>query len=95
MLRLEDVARSLLSSLHPTPAVCGDSPNAAINFIRQYETSPSYDRGYFAGPFGYIGHDCADVIVAIRSGLLTNYKKQCSNDTPGSKISVFARAGIV
>lgn len=95
MLRHQDVSRSLLSSLHPTPAVCGDCPDAAMNFIRQYETLPSYDRGYFAGPFGYIGHESADVIVAIRSGLLTNYKKQCSNDRSDSKISVFAGAGIV
>jgi isochorismate synthase/2-succinyl-5-enolpyruvyl-6-hydroxy-3-cyclohexene-1-carboxylate synthase/2-succinyl-6-hydroxy-2,4-cyclohexadiene-1-carboxylate synthase/O-succinylbenzoate synthase len=103
---LKDVSRSLLSSLHPTPAVCGDSPDAAIDFIRQFETLASYDRGYYAGPFGYIGHDSADIIVAIRSGLVTNYQRrptfQLSNDesvtgdnAPESKISVFAGAGIV
>lgn len=105
LARLIDVSRSLLSSLHPTPAVCGDSPDAAIEFIRQFETLASYDRGYFAGPFGYIGHDSADVIVAIRSGLVTNYYQRSklhqsdsetvTDKTPESKISVFAGAGVV
>ena len=105
LLLLSDVSRSLLSSLHPTPAVCGDSPDASLDFIRTFETLASYDRGYFAGPFGYIGHDSTDIIVAIRSGLVTNYHPRSnlllSNDeslkdtTAKSKISVFAGAGIV
>ena len=99
------MSRSLLSSLHPTPAVCGDSPDSAFDFIRKYETLASYDRGFYAGPFGYIGHDSADVVVAIRSGLVTNYHPKLSstliddqsttNILPESKISVFAGAGIV
>lgn len=94
-----------MSSLHPTPAVCGDSPDVSLDFIRQFETIASYDRGYFAGPFGFIGHDSADVIVAIRSGLVTNYYHRPNtqiaggeidaNTNPESKISVFAGAGVV
>jgi 2-succinyl-5-enolpyruvyl-6-hydroxy-3-cyclohexene-1-carboxylate synthase len=74
-----DVSRSLLKGLHPTPAVCGDSPKLALEFIRKYE-SFGFDRGYYAGPFGYIGHDSADIVVAIRSALVTNF---CRNDFSG------------
>ncbi|EED90673.1 salicylate biosynthesis isochorismate synthase-like protein, partial [Thalassiosira pseudonana CCMP1335] len=66
-----DVSRSLLKGLHPTPAVCGDGPSPALDFIRTFETTASFDRGFYAGPFGYIGHDSADIVVAIRSALLT------------------------
>ena len=31
-----------------------------------------FDRGYYAGPFGYMGRDSADILVAIRSALMTN-----------------------
>ena len=58
--------------MHPTPAVCGDSPATALDFIRKYETL-GFDRGYYAGPAGYIGKDSADIVVAIRSALVTNY----------------------
>ena len=62
-----EVVRALLENLHPTPAVCGFPKDPALEIIRKYET---YDRGYYAGPFGYIGSDSADVVVAIRSSLL-------------------------
>ncbi|KAL9185802.1 hypothetical protein ACHAXT_003579 [Thalassiosira profunda] len=105
-----DISRSLLRGLHPTPAVCGDSPIKALEFIRQYETL-GFDRGFYAGPFGYMGRDSADVVVAIRSALVTNYGGRQStvasssllqqsesdrrDDEPGSKVSVFGGAGIV
>ena len=103
-----DVSRSLLKGLHPTPAVCGDSPGAALEFIRKYETD-GFDRGYYAGPFGYIGHDSADIVVAIRSALVTNYdgcsnysrlqhnsqRNKIENVPSESKISIFGGAGIV
>mmetsp|Transcript_21973 Transcript_21973/g.47724 ORF Transcript_21973/g.47724 Transcript_21973/m.47724 type:complete len:2506 (-) Transcript_21973:87-7604(-) len=81
-----DVSRSLLRGLHPTPAVCGDSPATALEFIREYETL-GFDRGYYAGPFGYIGHDSADVVVAIRSALVTNYHSGSNN--AGSSLQQF------
>ena len=105
-----DVSRSLLKGLHPTPAVCGDSPDTALELIRKYE-STVFDRGYYAGPFGYIGRDSADVVVAIRSALVTNYdncpksaRMQHSyvadnnvihGEPPISKVSIFGGAGIV
>jgi 2-succinyl-5-enolpyruvyl-6-hydroxy-3-cyclohexene-1-carboxylate synthase len=98
-----DVSRSLLRGLHPTPAVCGDSPAAALEFIREFETDVSFDRGLYAGPFGYLGHDSADIVVAIRSALVTNYQEEninrkdseISENLSKSKISVFGGAGIV
>ena len=98
-----DVSRSLLRGLHPTPAVCGDSPATALEFIREFETDVSFDRGLYAGPFGYLGHDSADIVVAIRSALVTNFQEENINqidlethgNRPESKISVFGGAGIV
>ena len=98
-----DVSRSLLRGLHPTPAVCGDSPAAAFDFIRTFETDISFDRGLYAGPFGYLGNDSADIVVAIRSALVTNYREgnitpidsESPANRPESKISVFGGAGIV
>ena len=95
-----DVSRSLLRGLHPTPAVCGDSPATALEFIREFETDASFDRGLYAGPFGYLGHDSADIVVAIRSALVTNFQEKNINqidleNDPKSKISVFGGAGIV
>eukprot|EP00984_Skeletonema_dohrnii_P011245 scaffold4470_cov99-Skeletonema_dohrnii-CCMP3373.AAC.6 len=98
-----DVSRSLLKGLHPTPAVCGDSPAAALDFIRSFETDISFDRGLYAGPFGYLGNDSADIVVAIRSALVTNYQEgrisQIDSSSPRirpeSKVSVFGGAGIV
>jgi len=77
-----DVSRSLLNDLHPTPAVCGDSTTNALEIIRKYETTAGFDRGYYAGPFGYIGHDSADIAVAIRSALVTNYNSESMNIRP-------------
>ena len=72
----EDVACFLLESLHPTPAVCGFPKDDALNIIREYE---SHDRGYYAGPFGYLGSDSTEIVVAIRSSLLTQSRFVMSN----------------
>ncbi|KAL7443534.1 hypothetical protein ACHAXH_008201, partial [Discostella pseudostelligera] len=55
-------------------------PDLALEFIRKYETF-GFDRGYYAGPFGYIGHDTADIVVAIRSALVTNYCESGSGNS--------------
>ena len=65
-----------------------------MDFINKYETC-SFDRGYYAGPFGYIGRDSTDVFVAIRSALLSQSKCSVDADKPTSKLSVYAGAGIV
>ena len=71
----------LLGLLHPTPAVAGCPTAWALEKIKKLE---GFDRGWYAGPIGYIGHDQAEFAVAIRSGLIS-----------GKQLSLFAGAGIV
>lgn len=88
-----DVSQYLLESMHPTPAVGGYPGNDALMLIRKVE-SFAFDRGYYAGPFGYFGRDSADVVVAIRSGLLKRASSSYQYQSPTS-LSIFAGAGIV
>ena len=71
----------VLNALHPTPAVGGTPTKKARAFIREYE---SFDRGWYAGPVGWMSHDAAEVIVAIRSALV--------ND---NTLTLYSGAGIV
>ena len=71
----------LLRALHPTPAVGGYPTDRAV---REIEKREPFDRGWYAGPVGWVGRDDAEFAVAIRSGLVE-----------GSTLSVFAGAGIV
>ncbi|GIL50277.1 hypothetical protein Vafri_6487 [Volvox africanus] len=57
----------LLAALHPTPAVCGRPREAALGYLDELE---SFDRGWYAGPFGWISGAGAEFVVAIRSGLV-------------------------
>lgn len=57
----------VLSALHPTPAVAGFPVQDALTFLANHE---SYDRGWYAGPVGWVSHDSAEFIVAIRSALV-------------------------
>jgi isochorismate synthase / 2-succinyl-5-enolpyruvyl-6-hydroxy-3-cyclohexene-1-carboxylate synthase / 2-succinyl-6-hydroxy-2,4-cyclohexadiene-1-carboxylate synthase / o-succinylbenzoate synthase len=59
---------ALLNALHPTPAVCGQPRSKALDVLHAVEP---FDRGYYAGPFGWIAQDAAEFVVAIRSALLT------------------------
>ncbi len=71
----------LLKALHPTPAVGGYPTDRAL---REIEEKEPFDRGWYAGPVGWVGRDDAEFAVAIRSGLVD-----------GATLSVFAGAGIV
>ena len=71
----------LLRTLHPTPAVGGYPTDRAL---REIEKREPFDRGWYAGPVGWVGRDRAEFAVAIRSGLVD-----------GSTLSVFSGAGIV
>lgn len=71
----------LLKGLHPTPAVGGTPRDIALKRIASME---AFDRGWYTGPVGWIGHDSAEFAVAIRSALVN-----------GKTVSVFAGAGIV
>ena len=72
----------LVERLHPTPAVGGFPREQALTAIRELE---SFDRGWYAGPFGWTDLDGeGDFAVAIRSALLD-----------GHSASLFAGGGIV
>lgn len=73
---------NLVERLHPSPAVGGFPPEAALSFIRERE---DLDRGWYAGPIGWIDrHGEGDFAVAIRSALLH-----------GNEASLFAGCGIM
>jgi len=71
----------LLKGLHPTPAVGGVPKDAALTAIR---TQEPFDRGWYAGPVGWVGDGEAEFSVAIRSGLVQN-----------ARLALFSGAGIV
>jgi isochorismate synthase EntC len=74
-------------------------------FIREKE-SIGFDRGFYAGPVGYMGRNAADILVAIRSGLVTQssdgvssqearYGANGGDSGPKTKVSIYAGAGLV
>jgi menaquinone-specific isochorismate synthase len=71
----------LLETLHPTPAVGGWPTARALQGIASLEP---FDRGWYAGPVGWIGKDAAQFVVGIRSGLIE-----------GTRLHLFSGAGIV
>jgi menaquinone-specific isochorismate synthase len=71
----------VLRALYPTPAVGGYPKEEALEEIRAVEP---FDRGWYAGPVGWIGADGAEFAVGIRSGLLR-----------GKRLALFSGAGIV
>ena len=71
----------LLNMLHPTPAVGGEPTDLALHAIRTLE---DFDRGWYAGPIGWIGRDSAEFAVALRCGVLHN-----------ATLSLFSGAGLV
>ena len=71
----------VLRALHPTPAVGGYPGAEALEGIRDLEP---FDRGWYAGPVGWIGADASEFAVGIRSGLVR-----------GRTLALFSGAGIV
>ncbi len=71
----------ILSHIHPTSAVGGTPRETVRDAIREIET---FDRGWYAGPVGWIGFDSAEFAVAIRSGLVDN-----------DRLYLYSGAGIV
>jgi isochorismate synthase/2-succinyl-5-enolpyruvyl-6-hydroxy-3-cyclohexene-1-carboxylate synthase/2-succinyl-6-hydroxy-2,4-cyclohexadiene-1-carboxylate synthase/O-succinylbenzoate synthase len=57
----------LLGALHPTPAVCGRPQEGAQSMLAEAEP---FDRGFYAGPFGWVSAGAAEFAVAIRSALV-------------------------
>jgi menaquinone-specific isochorismate synthase len=71
----------ILQHLHPTPAVGGYPKNEAMRYIEDIEP---FDRGWYAGPVGWVSSDAAEFAVAIRSAITTE-----------NKLILYAGAGIV
>jgi isochorismate synthase len=72
----------LVERLHPSPAVGGLPREAALAWVSRHE---GFDRGWYAGPIGWIGHDGeGEFSVAIRSALLR-----------GREALLFAGCGIM
>lgn len=71
----------VLRALHPTPAVGGYPKEEAKTEIRAVEP---FDRGWYAGPVGWISSSGAEFAVGIRSGLAR-----------GNELALFSGAGIV
>ncbi|CAN0388401.1 unnamed protein product, partial [Ectocarpus fasciculatus] len=55
--------------MHPTPAVCGTPRDVTYSVIGEVE---GFDRGFYAGPVGYISAGASEFGVAIRSALVTD-----------------------
>ncbi|KAK4374548.1 hypothetical protein RND71_005225 [Anisodus tanguticus] len=66
-LQAEDDEFKILSSVHPTPAVCGYPTEDARAFISETEM---FDRGMYAGPVGWFGGEESEFAVGIRSALV-------------------------
>ncbi|MBP2250916.1 menaquinone-specific isochorismate synthase [Halarchaeum solikamskense] len=73
---------TLVEALHPTPAVGGLPPDAALRVIRETET---FDRGWYAAPVGWFDRSGDGTFaVALRSALADE-----------TRVRPFAGAGIV
>ena len=63
-----DSILELVEVLHPSPAVAGVPTNAALEFLDRHE---SFDRGWYAGPVGWLTPDGEGrFFVALRSILI-------------------------
>jgi len=72
----------LACRLHPTPAVGGAPREMALAMIEEHE---GFDRGWYAGPIGWLGADGdGELMVALRCGLIA-----------GRTATLFAGCGIV
>ncbi|WPB72775.1 isochorismate synthase [Archangium violaceum] len=71
----------LVAALHPTPAVGGTPRERALEFLVEHE---ALDRGWYAGPVGWVGPGRAHQMVALRSARIK-----------GSQARLFVGAGIV
>ncbi len=73
---------ALAGRLHPTPAVGGTPRDVALALIEEHE---AFDRGWYAGPIGWLGADGdGEMMVALRCGLVN-----------GPIATLFAGCGIV
>lgn len=74
-------AAQVVAALHPTPAVGGTPRERALGFLVEHE---GLDRGWYAGPVGWVGPHGAHLVVALRSARVS-----------GARARLFVGAGIV
>ncbi|MBV8195610.1 MAG: chorismate-binding protein, partial [Candidatus Dormibacteraeota bacterium] len=75
-------ALTLAAALHPTPAVCGMPPDAALSLIRELEP---FDRRFYAGIVGWVdARGDGEWVIALR----------CA-EIMGRTARLYAGAGIV
>jgi menaquinone-specific isochorismate synthase len=72
---------TVLSHLHPTPAVGGVPKAESLNQIISAEP---FSRGWYAAPVGWLSHNAAEFAVGIRSGLVS-----------GEHVYLYSGAGLV
>jgi len=80
-LRPGTTTTDVLKELHPTPAVGGVPTHDAVAAIRAQEP---FDRGWYAGPVGWVGREHAEFTVGLRAGLVEE-----------TQMALFSGAGIV
>jgi menaquinone-specific isochorismate synthase len=80
-LRPGTTTTDVLKELHPTPAVGGVPTEDAVAAIRAQEP---FDRGWYAGPVGWVGRTDAEFAVGLRAGLVEE-----------DQVALFSGAGIV
>lgn len=71
----------LIEALHPTPAMGGYPTDIALEAIEELEP---FNRGWYAAPIGFVGHDHTEFVVGIRSALIEK-----------ERVSLYSGAGIV
>ncbi|WP_338866063.1 isochorismate synthase [Myxococcus stipitatus] len=74
-------AAQVVGALHPTPAVGGTPRERALSFLVEHE---GLDRGWYAGPVGWMGPGRAHLMVALRSARVR-----------GARARLFVGCGIV
>ena len=63
----------ILNSIHPTSAVGGTPQKAALKEIELVE---SFERGWYAGPVGWLGVNESEFSVGIRSGIIQDNRME-------------------
>ncbi|KAK9805814.1 hypothetical protein WJX73_002942 [Symbiochloris irregularis] len=79
----------ILAALHPTPATCGRPRDKAQAVLADSEP---FDRGLFAGPFGWLSGSAAEFCVAIRSALITPAQPAAPSSTGTDGLAALSEA---
>ncbi len=72
-LRKDESLAAFILALHPTPAtgIAPKEKKSGVYTLADLRTLERFDRGWYAGAVGWMGKECGDLSVAIRSCLST------------------------